>query len=113
MARLVVLSSDHSRRGQISAEGVVGIARSFLGAGVRSILVTICRIPDEATMIFMKEFYDKVAKGLSVCVALQRSMIELKKKYPISAWAPFQIVGEDIALSSDEIEEIRHISCIR
>ena len=113
VARLVVLSCCHSGRGQISAEGVVGIARSFLGAGARSVLVTICRIPDEATMIFMKEFYDKVAKGLSVCVALQRSMIELKKKYPISAWAPFQIVGEDIALSSDEIEEIRHISCIR
>ena len=40
-------------------------------------------------------------------------MIELKKKYPISAWAPFQIVGEDIALNSDEIEEIRHLSSIR
>ena len=113
VARFVVLSCCHSGRGQISAEGVVGIARSFLGAGARSVLVTICRIPDEATMIFMKDFYDKVVQGLSVCVALQRSMIELKKKYPISAWAPFQIVGEDIALSSDEIEEIRHISCIR
>ena len=113
VARLVVLSCCHSGRGQISAEGVVGIARSFLGAGARSVLVTICRIPDEATMIFMKDFYDKVVQGLSVCVALQRSMIELKKKYPISAWAPFQIVGEDIALSSDGIEEIRQLSSIR
>ena len=113
VARLVVLSCCHSGRGQISAEGVVGIARSFLGAGARSVLVTLCKIPDEATMVLMKDFYDKVVQGLSVCVALQRSMIELKKKYPISAWAPFQIVGEDIALSNDEIEEIRQLSSIR
>ena len=113
VARLVVLSCCHSGRGQISAEGVVGIARSFLGAGARSVLVTLCRIPDGATMVLMKEFYDKILQGLSVCVALQRSMIELKKHFSIAAWVPFQIVGEDIALSNDEIKEIRQLSSIR
>ena len=108
VARLVVLSCCHSGRGQISAEGVVGIARSFLGAGARSVLVTLCEIPDGATMELMKElmkeFYNKVVQGVSVCVALQQSMIELKKTYSIHAWSPFQIVGEDIALSNDEIK---------
>lgn len=32
-ARLVVLSCCHSAHGDIKAEGVVGIARAFLGAG--------------------------------------------------------------------------------
>ena len=113
VARLVVLSCCHSGRGEVSAEGVIGIARSFLGAGARSVLVTLWSIPDEATMIFMKEFYDKFVQGLSVCVALQQSMIELKKRKPMWAWARFQIVGEDIALSNDEIEEIRQLSSIR
>ena len=36
-ARLVVLSCYHSGLGQIFAEGVVGIARSFLRAGARSV----------------------------------------------------------------------------
>jgi len=37
-AKLVVLSCDHSGRGKIRAEGVVGIIRAFLGAGARSML---------------------------------------------------------------------------
>ena len=61
----------------------------------------------------MKLFYDKVIQGLSVCVALQQAMLDLKKKYSISNWAPFQIAGEDICLSKDDIEEIRRQSSIR
>ena len=38
-AKLVVLSCCHSARGQIRSEGVVGIARAFLGSGARSVLV--------------------------------------------------------------------------
>ena len=40
-AKLVVLSCCHSARGQIRAEGVVGIARAFLGSGARSVLVAL------------------------------------------------------------------------
>ena len=36
-ARLVVLSCCHSVQRKVSAEGVVGIARAFLGAGARSV----------------------------------------------------------------------------
>ena len=113
VARLVVLSCCHSGRGQISAEGVVGIARSFLGAGARSVLVTLWKIPEEETKEFMKAFYDKVVRGVSVCVALQETMIELKEKFSFRAWAAYQIVGEDIVLSKDEIEEIRRLSSMR
>ena len=35
-------------------EGVVGIARAFLAAGARSVLVTLWEIDGEATMVFMK-----------------------------------------------------------
>lgn len=53
-ARLVVLSCCHSGRGDIKAEGVVGIARTFLGAGARSVLVTLWAVDDKATLEFMK-----------------------------------------------------------
>lgn len=56
-ARLVVLSCCHSGRGEIKAEDVVGIARAFLGAGARSLLVSLWAIDDEATPEFMKYFY--------------------------------------------------------
>ena len=50
-ARLVVLSCCHSGRGRVlKGEGVVGIARAFLAAGARSVLVTLWAIDDEATI---------------------------------------------------------------
>ncbi|XP_078383641.1 tetratricopeptide repeat protein 28-like [Oculina patagonica] len=55
-ARLVVLSCCHSGRGEIKDEGVVGIARAFLGAGARSVLVSLWALEDEATMEFMRVF---------------------------------------------------------
>ncbi|CAH3182942.1 unnamed protein product, partial [Porites evermanni] len=52
-ARLVVLSCCHSGQGEVSSEGVVGMARAFLFAGARSVLATLWAIDDEATMMFM------------------------------------------------------------
>ena len=109
-ARLVVLSCCHSGRGQISAEGVVGIARAFLGAGARSVLATLWAIPDEATRTFMKMFYNSVCQEHSVCVALQSTMITLKERYPITHWAAFEILGEDVTFTKEDIEEIRRQS---
>ena len=39
-AKLVVLSCCHSGSGKVRAEGIVGIARAFLGSGARSVLVS-------------------------------------------------------------------------
>ena len=55
----------------------------------------------------MEAFYDKVVQSVSIFLALQETMVGLKRKFSFSAWAPFQIVGEDIAISKDEIKEIR------
>ena len=46
-ARLVVLSCCRSDRGKVKAEGVVSIAGVFLGAGARSVLVSLWAINDE------------------------------------------------------------------
>ena len=63
-ARLVVLSCCHSGRGKmLKGEGVVGIARVFLAAGARSVLVALWAIDDEATMVFMKSFYQHLKEG--------------------------------------------------
>ena len=41
IVRLVVLSCCHSAQGKVTAEGVLGISRAFLGAGARSALVLL------------------------------------------------------------------------
>ena len=100
-ARLVVLSCCHSGRGEIKAEGVVGIARAFLGAGARSVLVSLWAIDDEATLEFMKSFYLHLAEGGSASESLNLAMKCLRKSEKFSEvkyWAPFVLIGDDVTL---------------
>ena len=55
-AKLVVLSCCYSARGEINAEGVVGITRAFLRVGARSVVASLWEISDEATREFMRTF---------------------------------------------------------
>ena len=55
-ARLVVLSCCATGRGNVSAEGVVGIARAFLSTGARSVLASLWTISDDSTKKFMTNF---------------------------------------------------------
>ena len=98
-ARLVVLSCCHSGRGEIKAEGVVGIARAFMGAGARSVLVTLWAIDDKATLEFMRSFYHHLVEGKSACESLNQAMKCLREsdKYnDVKYWAPFVLIGDDV-----------------
>ena len=106
-ARLVVLSCCHTAQGKIKAEGVVGIARAFLGAGARSVLVSLWAIDDEATLEFMKRFYEELARGRSASDALNRAMNCMRESDNFSEvrlWAPFVLIGDDVTLEFDEIK---------
>ena len=103
-ARLVVLSCCHSAQGEIKAEGVVGIARAFLGAGARSVLVSLWAIDDKATLEFMKNFYQHLVAGKSASEALNRAMNCMRESTEFSDvthWAPFVLIGDDVTLEFD------------
>ena len=100
-ARLVVLSCCHSAQGKITPEGVVGIGRAFLGAGARSVLVSLWAVDDEATMEFMKSFYKNLARGQSASMALNLAMKclrESEKFWAVKHWAPFVLIGDDVTI---------------
>ena len=104
-ARLVVLSCCHSGKGEVNSEGVVGMARAFLFAGARSVLVSLWAIDDEATMEFMKSFYRHLRAGESASYALQKAMKCLRDSGTFSApkyWAPFVLIGDDVTIQFDE-----------
>ena len=106
-ARLVVLSCCHSARGEVKAEGVVGIARAFLGAGARSVLVSLWAINDEATMEFMEFFYQQLVNGRSASEALNKAMKSMRESDRFSAvkyWAPFVLIGDDVTLEFEGIK---------
>ncbi|XP_015761119.1 PREDICTED: tetratricopeptide repeat protein 28-like isoform X2 [Acropora digitifera] len=106
-AKLVVLSCCHSARGHIRAEGVIGIARAFLGAGSRSVLASLWAIDDEATMEFMRSFYQHLKLGKKASEALYQATAALRRSEKFRDrfyWAPFVLIGDDVAF--DNLEEI-------
>ena len=110
-ARLVVLSCCHSGRGKVlKGEGVVGIARAFLAAGARSVLVALWAIDDEATMVFMKSFYRHLKEGKTASAAVQQSMKFLRESEQFSEmryWAPFQLIGDDVKIDFGADDEVK------
>ena len=97
-AKLVVLSCCHSARGQIRSEGVVGIARAFLGSGARSVLVALWAIQDEATEQFMSRFYEHLVGGESASESLHQAMkwMRVNGFSDVAQWAPFMLIGDNV-----------------
>ena len=97
-AKLVVLSCCHSGSGQVRAEGVVGIARAFLGSGARSVLVALWALDDSATEQFMSRFYEHLVRGESASESLHQSMKWMRTNgySDVRDWAPFMLIGDDV-----------------
>jgi len=94
---LVVLSSCDSLRGQVKAEGVIGMARAFLSTGAHSVLVSLWRVPDE----IIQYFYQFLVNDLPSFQALQRSMQCMRCFHKYSHfvhWSGFHIIGKEITL---------------
>ena len=101
-AKLVVLSCFHS--GQIRAEGVIGIARAFLGSGARSVLVAMWAIPDSAKEQLINRFYEHLVEGESASESLHQAMKWMRKNgfTKVSEWASFTLIGDDVRLEFDK-----------
>ena len=99
-AKLVVLSCCHSAEGQINAEGVVGIARAFLGSGARSVLAALWAIDDKATKQLMSRFYEHLANGESASESLHQAMRWMRANgfSEVERWAPFMLIGDNVTL---------------
>ena len=101
-AKLVVLSCCHTARGEIKAEGVVGMARAFLGAGARSVIASLWELDDLATLEFMRLFYEHLVAGKSASKSLHHAMKrmrELEQFNAVKYWAPFVLIGDDVTLN--------------
>ena len=99
-ANLVVLSCCHSAQGQVRAEGVVGIARAFLGSGARSVLAALWAIPDEATEQLMSRFYEHLVRGESASESLYQAMKWMRNNgyADVEKWASFMLIGDNVTL---------------
>lgn len=93
-ASLAVLSACDTGRGQITGDGVIGLSRSLMSAGVPSAIVTLWAIPDLPTAELMTEFYRQLQQNPDKVQALRQAMLATKKKYPKPRdWASFVLIG--------------------
>ena len=102
-AKLVVLSCCHSAEGTIRAEGVIGMARAFLGAGARSVLGTLWAIDDSATLEFMRNFYQLLKLGEKASEAVYQATAALRRSEEFQSpfyWAPFVLIGDDVTFEN-------------
>jgi CHAT domain-containing protein len=94
-AELVVLSACDTGQGRLTGDGVIGLSRSIIAAGVPSVIVSLWSIPDAPTAELMTEFYENFRKNPDKATALRQAMLTTKKKHPNPAeWAAFTLIGE-------------------
>ncbi|MEA5504702.1 CHAT domain-containing protein [Halotia wernerae UHCC 0503] len=94
-ADLVVLSACDTGRGRITGDGVIGLSRSFISAGVPSVIVSLWAVDDSSTSILMTEFYQNLQQNLDKAIALRKAILTTMKKYPSPKyWAAFTLIGE-------------------
>ena len=62
---LVVLSACETGLGEITSEGVFGLQRAFKKAGVQTLIMSLWKVDDNATSLFMQTFYKHWLDGKS------------------------------------------------
>ena len=99
-AELAVLSACNTGLGKLrKGEGLIGISRAFLYAGVPSLVVSLWSVDDEATARIMEFFYRHLQAGSSKKQALRQAKLDYldvsrsDKKDPFY-WAPFILNGD-------------------
>ncbi len=91
---LVVLNCCNTGKGTVTGDGVLGLSRSLMCAGVLSMIVTLWRIEDKSAALLMKQFYRLYKENRDAPKALHDSMLYMiKHGYGCKKWAAFCCIG--------------------
>jgi CHAT domain-containing protein len=94
-ANLVVLSACNTGEGRITGDGVIGLSRSLISAGVPSVIVSLWRVPDAPTAELMQSFYQNLLNNPNKAQALRQAMLTTMKTHSNPRdWAAFTLIGE-------------------
>uniref|UniRef100_A0AAZ3R4T9 CHAT domain-containing protein n=1 Tax=Oncorhynchus tshawytscha TaxID=74940 RepID=A0AAZ3R4T9_ONCTS len=101
--KLVVLGSYQECVSRVTADGVVGLTRAFLAAGVQCVCVSLWPVPMAASKVFTHTFYTALLNGTKASAALTEAMKTLQSSTHFSHpsnWAGFMLIGCDVKLNS-------------
>ncbi|MGB7520280.1 MAG: CHAT domain-containing tetratricopeptide repeat protein, partial [Spirulinaceae cyanobacterium] len=89
-AELVVLSACNTGQGRLTGDGVIGLSRSLIAAGVPSVIVSLWSVPDAPTAELMTEFYRNFQANPNKAQALRQAMLTTMETHPNPIdWAAF------------------------
>ncbi|MEM1297342.1 MAG: CHAT domain-containing protein, partial [Verrucomicrobiota bacterium] len=94
-AELAVLSACDTGVGRISGDGVIGLTRGYVTAGVPSVVVSLWPVNDQATAVLMANYYKfMMADNLPKAAALRQAILQVKNQFPDpKLWAPVVLYG--------------------
>lgn len=94
-AEIVTLSACETGLSKIYAgDEILGLARGFLSAGAKSLVLSLWTVNDEAAADLMKGFYEELNTGKSASEALKISQCNFIERgvHPYF-WSPFALIG--------------------
>ena len=93
-AHVVILSACDTGRGRITGDGVIGLSRSFMAAGVPRVVVSLWQVPDDTTAELMVAFHQQRLQTNDTAQALRQAMLTQLEINPDPAtWAAFVQIG--------------------
>ena len=96
-AELVVLSACRTAQGEhIFGEGLMGLTRGFMNAGVPRVVASLWTVQDSVTRELMQDFYIRLLNHkMTPAMALHEAQLELRRYRPAPYhWAAFILQGE-------------------
>ena len=107
--KLVYISACSTGLGEVEkGEGLRSICKSFLEAGVPTVVQSLWEVNDEAGSQITGEFYRLMAKGTPAIDALREARLNywknanLAEKHPYY-WAAFVLVGDDLEYTENKM----------
>ncbi len=93
---LITLSACHTGESLVEAgDELMGLVRSFLGAGARTVAASLWPADDGSTALLMSHFYNSLANNHSCASALRQAQQQTRETYPHPYhWAAFTLTGE-------------------
>ena len=105
-AQLAVLSACNTGYGQLkTGEGVISLSRAFAYAGVPSTLMSLWKVPDDATADLIARFYQNIHQNADKATALHQSKLafldntlQAAQAHPFY-WSGFVLSGNSGAIN--------------